>query len=120
MSHTETMIPNLPEGVTPEDTLEFYNTLWSNLGDQSSVHVNWHTHRKNPSVCWICDMHNLVSKMLDVYDVLLSKSTVDNKITLSSDTDSEPEIEIDSDEEEESEMLENINEPEYDTEEYEH
>lgn len=121
MSRTETMIPDLPKGVSPEDTLEFYSNLWSNLESQSTGHVYWHTHTKNPSTCWICDMYALVSKMMDLYDGLLTKSTVDNEINLSSETDSELKANFDSDDAvEEEQMLENINEPEYELDEDEH
>lgn len=110
------MIPDLPEGVSPKDTLEFYANLWARLESQSTTHVHWHTHTKNPAVCWICDMYALVSKMLDIYDALLSKSSVDNEINLSSDTDSEQKAIAESGADEEDYIIENLNEPEYDVE----
>lgn len=84
------MIPTLPPSVSDKDQLEFLSTLAGNLSDQSSIHVNWHTHRQNPSVCWICDLNVLVSKIL-----FYTKSSLDIETESSSEYDSEPEIESD-------------------------
>ncbi len=100
------MIPSLPKSVTDQERLDFYATLAGNLSDQSSIHVNWHTHRQNPSVCWICDMNILLSKILQIN----TKSSLDTVTELSSEDDSEPEIENDLNHDEEPV-------PEYETEE---
>ncbi len=86
------MIPTLPSNVSDKDQLEFLSTLAGNLADQSSIHVNWHTHRQNPSVCWICDLNVLVSKIL-----FYTKSSLDMETELSSEDDSDSEIENDID-----------------------
>ncbi len=101
------MIPQLPDGMADRETLMFYDTLSGNLSDQSTIHKNWHTHRGNPSVCWICDMTTLLSKVLTLAFEINTKSTVDietNEVLGESESDTE--IEIDSNELE--------NEPEYD------
>ncbi len=85
------MIPTLPSNVSDKDNLEFLSTIAGNLSDQSSVHVNWHTHRQNPSVCWICDLNILVSKIL-----YYTKSSLDIETELSSEDDSDSEIETES------------------------
>ncbi len=85
------MIPELPPSVSDKENLDFLSTLAGNLSDQSSIHVNWHTHRQNPSVCWICDMNTLISKIL-----YYTKSSLDIETQYSSDEDSEPEIETES------------------------
>ncbi len=82
------MIPDLPANVSDKDNLNFLSTIGGNLADQSSIHVNWHTHRQNPSVCWICDLNTLVSKIL-----YYTKSTLDMETELSSEDDSDSEIE---------------------------
>ncbi len=91
------MIPDLPEGMLPQDILDFYDKLSGNLSDQSTIHVHWWTHRQNPSVCWICDVITLISKILDIAQARNTKSTVDietdESSEFSSDSDSEPEIE---------------------------
>ncbi len=97
------MIPELPPSVSDKENLDFLSTLAGNLSDQSSVHVNWHTHRQNPSVCWICDMNTLISKIL-----YYTKSSLDMVTQYSSEDVSEPEIE--------SENYDDENVPEYETE----
>ncbi len=84
------MIPTLPSNVSDKDQLDFLSTLAGNLADQSSIHVNWHTHRQNPSVCWICDLNILVSRIL-----FYTKSSLDIETELSSVDDSDSEIEKD-------------------------
>lgn len=85
------MIPTLPSNVSDKDQLQFLSTLAGNLADQSSIHVNWHTHRQNPSVCWICDLNILVSKIL-----FYTKSSLDMVTESSSDNESDSEIETES------------------------
>ncbi len=84
------MIPDLPKAIKDVDALEFYATLAGNLQDQSSIHVNWHTHRQNPSVCWICDMNTIVSKIL-----YYTKSSLDIQTELRSEEEFDTEIESD-------------------------
>ncbi len=108
------MIPTLPEGMLPSDVMDFYDKLSGNLTDQATIHVHWWTHRQNPSVCWICDLITIVSKILDLAQDKYTKSTVDietdESSEHSSELDSEPEIEKDIYDEEVT-----PNEPEYDT-----
>ncbi len=89
------MIPDLPPSVTDEERLDFYSTLAGNLADQSSIHVNWHTHRQNPSTCWICDMNILISKVLNT-TTHNAKSSLDTVTEFSSEDDSISEIEDES------------------------
>ncbi len=84
------MIPTLPSSISDQEQIEFYSSIAGNLSDQSSIHVHWHTHRQNPSVCWICDMNILISKIL-----LLTKSSLDIETRYSSDEESDTEIEND-------------------------
>ncbi len=86
------MIPELPISVTDSERLDFYSTLAGNLSDQSSIHVNWHTHRQNPSTCWICDMNILMSKILRI-ETDNTKSPLDMETESSSEDDSDAEIE---------------------------
>ncbi len=106
------MIPDLPEGISDEKILDFYAKLAGNLSDQSTIHVRWWTHRQNPSVCWICDMHTLMDKLLNVTDrvseAFITKPTVDMETSSMSEDDSESEIENSNVDEE--------GVPEYDTE----
>ncbi len=91
------MIPDLPPSCTDEDRVKFYDTLLGNLQDQSSIHVNWHTHRQNPSTCWICDMYTLSSKVMLMADKYITKSPLDIETELSSEDVSDSEIENEND-----------------------
>ncbi len=96
------MIPELSPSVSDRENLDFLSTLAGNLSDQSSVHVNWHTHRQNPSVCWICDMNTLISKIL-----YYTKSSLDMVTQSSSEDVSNSEIE--------SNITDEDPQPEYET-----
>jgi len=100
------MIPDLPQEVSDSARMHFYSTLAGNLADQSSIHVNWHTHRQNPSICWICDLNILISKVL-ILQGINTKSSLDMETELSSEDVSDSEIE--------SNLNANSIEPEYDT-----
>ncbi len=105
------MIPELPSTVSNVERLKFYSDVLANLEDQSTIHVNWHTHKQNPAVCWICDIPICARKIAYIVEQLITKSTLDNVTELSSVLESDPEIDNESlnrDEEEGS------TEPEYD------
>ncbi len=87
------MIPELPAGITDKDTLEFYDKLAGNLSDQSTVHVHWWTHRQNPSVCWICDVNIIITKLIELADKNITKSTVDMETCSMSENEQISEIE---------------------------
>jgi len=108
------LIPDLPEGISDDALLTFYDTLSGNLSDQGTIHINWFTHRRNPSVCWICDQQILITKLLELCGTFITKSTVDLETELMSEDETDTEID--------SESM-NIDEeipyaPEYDTEEH--
>ncbi len=104
------MIPDLPDGISDRQVLMFYDTLSGNLSDQSTVHTNWHTHRQNPHLCWICDTTTLLSKVLSLALGKYTKSTVDIETNeVQDETDSVSEIENDDFDENHE------NEPEYET-----
>jgi len=90
------MIPDLPPSVSDEERLDFYDKLLSNLEDQSTIHLNWHTHKQNPSVCWICDIPIIARKILYIVDKNISKSPLDIETELSSGMVSESEIDDES------------------------
>ncbi len=105
------MIPQLPTGMLPSDVLDFYDKLSGNLTDQATIHTHWWTHRQNPSVCWICDMITVLSRILDLAQDKYTKSTVDMETIESSSLDSESNSEIEKDIYDEPVTS---NEPEYD------
>ncbi len=87
------MIPDLPEGISDVALLQFYDTISGNLSDQSTIHINWFTHRRNPSVCWICDKDILISKLLELCGKYITKSSVDLETELMSEDETDTEIE---------------------------
>ncbi len=107
------MIPDLPEGISSESQLDFFDKLAGNLTDQSTVHIHWWTHRQNPSVCWVCDIVTLLSKILEITQEIYPKSSTDMQTDESSDSESISEIEENLNVNEEEPSVE----PEYDVEE---
>ncbi len=102
------MIPDLPEGNTVEQQIDFYEKLLSTNEDQGVIHIHWHTHRNDPSLCWICDRATLARKCIAIAEEsLLSKSAPDIETSLVHDSDFDAEIESDLNHDDE-------NEPEYD------
>ncbi len=113
------MIPELPKSVTDIERLKFYSDILSNLEDQSTIHTNWHTHKQNPAVCWICDIPIVARKIAYIVEKNITKSTLDIETELSSGEESELEIDDESlnrdDEQPYVPLEEHYNEPEYDT-----
>jgi len=109
------MIPELPTSVSKEEALEFYSNVLSNLEDQSTIHTNWHTHKQNPAVCWICDIPICARKIAYIVEELITKSTLDIETELNQVDDSELEIDNESLNRDE----EAVNVPEYDVEDME-
>ncbi len=105
------MIPTLPDSVSDLEKLQFYDNMLSNLEDQSTIHVNWHTHKQNPAVCWICDIPILARIIYKLAEAFITKSPLDIETELSSGKDSEPEIDNDSDEKDGWDT--DLNEPEF-------
>ncbi len=90
------MIPSLPKSVTKIDSLAFYSDILSNLEDQSTIHTNWHTHKQNPAVCWICDIPICARKIVYIVEELITKSTLDIETELNQVEASELEIDNES------------------------
>ncbi len=109
------MIPELPKSVTDLERLAFYGDILSNLEDQSTIHTNWHTHKQNPAVCWICDIPIVARKIAYIVEKNITKSPLDIETELSSESDSDTEIEDDSLNFNEEEI--NSRTPEYDVDE---
>lgn len=89
------MIPELPEGISGDKVLDFYSKLCGNLQDQSSIHIHWFTHRRNPSVCWICDLNIINAKLIALAERFITKSTVDLETELLSENETDTESELD-------------------------
>ncbi len=71
------MIPYLPEGTPDRGVAEFYNQILENLTMRCGHHETWHTHKKDPSVCWVCDLLELTKISVREMEMLISKSALD-------------------------------------------
>ncbi len=91
------MIPDLPEGCNVDQQIDFYEKLLDTNEGQGLVHIHWHTHRNDPSLCWICDRATLAHKCLNIAEeaLLLTKSHPDIETNLVPDSDLESEIDND-------------------------
>ncbi len=70
------MIP-IPPSSNPSDTLIFYKAVLDNLKIRSGHHEAWHTHKRDVSVCWICDLLEVGTIMISEMERYISKSALD-------------------------------------------
>ncbi len=71
------MIPYLPEETNPLEIPKFYRQIVENLEIRSGHHEAWHTHKRDTSVCWICDLVEVSKIILRELEVFISKSALD-------------------------------------------
>ncbi len=71
------MIPYLPEGTSELEIPKFYDSIVSNLEIRSGHHEAWHTHKRDTSVCWICDLVEVSKLLVREIERLISKSALD-------------------------------------------
>ncbi len=71
------MIPYLPEGTPDSSVPVFYKQILDNLTMRCGHHETWHTHKKDPSVCWVCDLLELTKISVREMELLISKSALD-------------------------------------------
>ncbi len=71
------MIPNLPQDTNPMDIPVFYRQVVDNLKIRSGHHEAWHTHKRDSSVCWICDLIEVSNLCLNELEMFISKSALD-------------------------------------------
>ncbi len=70
------MIP-IPPSSNLKDTLVFYRAVVDNLKIRSGHHEAWHTHKRDTSVCWICDLLEVSTIMISELERYISKSALD-------------------------------------------
>ncbi len=70
------MIP-IPPSSNQKDTLIFYKAVVDNLKIRSGHHEAWHTHKRDTSVCWICDLIEISTIMISEMERFISKSALD-------------------------------------------
>ncbi len=71
------MIPYLPQDTNPLDAIIFYKQIVDNLEIRSGHHEAWHTHKRDTSVCWICDLVEVSKVILREMEMFISKSALD-------------------------------------------
>ncbi len=71
------MIPYLPKDTSELEIPIFYKHVVDNLRIRSGHHESWHTHRRDTSVCWICDLVEISTIMVREVERLISKSALD-------------------------------------------
>ncbi len=71
------MIPYLPISSTDVDTVKFYTQIVDNLEIRSGHHEAWHSHKRDPSVCWMCDLVEVGKLLIHEMERYMSKSTLD-------------------------------------------
>ncbi len=71
------MIPILPTDVSQLDVVNFYQQIVENLEVRSGHHEAWHTHKRDSSVCWICDLVEVSKIILREMERYISKSALD-------------------------------------------
>ncbi len=71
------MIPILPQDVNQLDVVLFYRQIVENLRTRAGHHEAWHTHKRDTSVCWICDLVEVSNIILQEMERYISKSALD-------------------------------------------
>ncbi len=71
------MIPYLPEGTDSLAIPAFYRQIVENLEIRAGHHEAWHTHKRDTSVCWICDLVEISKLCIREMEVVISKSALD-------------------------------------------
>ncbi len=67
----------LPQDTSPLDIPVFYRQIVDNLKMRGGHHEAWHTHKRDTSVCWICDLIEVSNLCLNELERLISKSALD-------------------------------------------
>ncbi len=71
------MIPYLPQDTNELEIPVFYKQIVENLEIRSGHHEAWHTHKRDTSVCWICDLVEISKILIREIERVISKSALD-------------------------------------------
>jgi len=61
----------------PNEVPKFYKQIVDNLQIRSMHHEAWHTHKRDSSVCWICDLLEVSTLVIGELERYISKSALD-------------------------------------------
>ncbi len=67
----------LPLDTSPLEVPKFYRQIVENLEMRGGHHEAWHTHKRDTSVCWICDLIEVSKLLTQEMERFISKSTLD-------------------------------------------
>ncbi len=56
---------------------KFYRQIVENLEMRGGHHEAWHTHKRDTSVCWICDLIEVSKLLTSEMERFISKSALD-------------------------------------------
>ncbi len=71
------MIPFLPIETNPLEIPKFYRQIVENLEMRGGHHEAWHSHKRDPSVCWMCDLIEVSKLVIQEMERFISKSALD-------------------------------------------
>ncbi len=77
MESSVVMIPYLPQDTNELEIPIFYKHIVDNLEIRSGHHEAWHTHKRDTSVCWICDLVEVSKLLVREIERYISKSALD-------------------------------------------
>ncbi len=96
------MIPYLPNETNPMDIPKFYRQIQENLEMRGGHHEAWHSHKRDPSVCWMCDLIELSKIVISEMERFISKSALDIETELIDQVVSSEEVTVNYNKDEES------------------
>jgi len=67
----------LPLDTNPLEVPKFYRQIVDNLEMRGGHHEAWHTHKRDTSVCWICDLVEVSKLLVNEMERFISKSALD-------------------------------------------
>ncbi len=90
----------LPLDTNPLEVPKFYRQIVDNLEMRGGHHEAWHTHKRDTSVCWICDLIEVSKLVTNEMERFISKSALDlDDQLLETDFNSEDDPNLNRDEE---------------------
>ncbi len=67
----------LPQETNPLEVPKFYRQIIDNLEMRGGHHEAWHSHKRDPSVCWMCDLIEVSKLVVQEMERFISKSALD-------------------------------------------
>ncbi len=88
------MIPMIPQDTNPMDVPKFYKQIVDNLEMRGGHHEAWHSHKRDPSVCWMCDLIEVSKLVIQEMERFISKSALDIETELLDQEISSEEVKV--------------------------